>query len=135
MPGALPEPKSAFVLGAGDRRMVTLAWRAAAGEPVIAGTDLSLAIAAVPGSTDEGFLTKLLGPATTIGPVDVAGDRGWSISGAAHDLLVQRPDGTVGLVTSRFAGDSLAFARDGTLYRLESALEIAATLEIAASLR
>ncbi len=134
VPGGLPEPETAFVLGTGDRRIVTLAWRAAAGEPVLAGTDLSLAIMAVPGRTDEGFLTKLLGPGTGIDPVDVDGDPGWWISGLPHDLLVQRPDGTVGMVTSRLAGDTLVFTRDGTLYRLESALGRDATLAIARSL-
>jgi hypothetical protein len=135
VPAALPEPESAFVLGAGDRRMVTLAWRAAPGERTLAGGDLSLTLMAVPGSTDEGFLTKLLGPGTTIEPVGVGGDRGWWIAGAAHDLLVERPDGTVGLVTVTMAGDTLVFARDGTLYRLESALGRDRTLEIASSLR
>jgi hypothetical protein len=48
---------------------------------------------------------------------------------------VLRPDGTAGILTSRLAGDTLVFARDGTLYRLESALGRDPTLEIAASLR
>ncbi len=135
VPAALPVPESAFVLGAGARRIVTLAWRAAAGEPAIPGTDLAMAITAVPGRTDEGFLTKMLGPASTIRAVDVAGDRGWWISGAPHDLLVARPDGTVGMVKSRLAGDTLVFVRDGTLYRLESGLGLDRTLEVAESLR
>ena len=65
----------------------------------------------------------------------MGGDRGWWIAGAPHDLLVLRSDGTAGVLTSRLAGDTLVFARDGTLYRLESALGRDATLEIAASLR
>jgi hypothetical protein len=135
LPAALREPATAFVQGTGDRRIVTLAWRAAAGEPAITGTDLVLAIMAAPGTTDEGLLAKLLGPGTTIEPVSVGGDRGWWISGAPHDLFVLRPDGTAGILTSRLAGDTLVFARDGTLYRLETALGRDATLEIAASLR
>lgn len=135
VPAVLPEPATALVLGAGDRRIVTLAWRAADGEPVIAGTDLSLAIMAVAGDTDEGSLSKLLGPGTTIDPVTVGVDRGWWIAGAPHELLVLRPDGTVGVLTSRLAGDTLLFARDGTLYRLESALGRDATLEVAGSMR
>jgi len=135
VPAAIPEPATAFVSGAGDRRMVTLAWRAVPGEPVLAGTDLRLAITAVPGATEEAFLRKLLGPATTIEPVTVGGDRGWWIAGAPHDLLVLRPDGSTDVLGSRLAGDTLLFARDGTLYRLESALGRDATLEVAASLR
>jgi hypothetical protein len=135
LPAALPEPGTAFVAGAGSRRMVTLAWRAAPGERVLAGTDLRLAIMAVAGRTDEGFLSKLLGPDTTIEPVTVGGDRGWWIAGAPHDLLVLRPDGTADVMATRLAGDTLLFARDGTLYRLESALGRDETIAVAASLR
>jgi hypothetical protein len=135
VPAALPEPETAFVLGVGARRIVTLAWRAREGEPALPGTDLSLAVMAVPGYTDATFLTKMLGPGTTIEPVAVGGDRGWWIAGAPHDLLIRRSDGTAGALTSRLAGDTLVFARDGTLYRVESALGRDATLEAAASFR
>ena len=135
VPADLPEPETAYVVGAGARRIVTLAWRAGEGEPTLRGTDLSLAVMAVPGDTDATFLTKMLGPGTTIEPVVVGGDRGWWIAGAPHDLLVRRSDGTAGVLTSRLAGDTLVFARDGTLYRLESALGRDATLEVAASFR
>lgn len=135
VPAALPEPATAYVAGAGHRRVVTLAWRASPGEPVIAGTDLRLAIMALPGRTDEGFLSKMLGPGTTIEPVTVGGDRGWWIAGAPHELLVLRPDGTADIMASRLAGDTLLFARDGTLYRLESSLGRDTTLAIAASMR
>ena len=33
VPAALPPPDTAYVIGAGDRRIVTLAWRAAPGQP------------------------------------------------------------------------------------------------------
>lgn len=136
VPAAMATPDTAFVIGAGDRRMVSLAWRAAGpDDPTLAGTDLALVVTAVPGSTEASFVTKLLGPGTTVAPVDVAGDRGWWISGVPHDLLVQRPDGTVGTLAPRLAGDTLVFAHDGTLYRLESAMGRERTLEIARSMR
>jgi len=135
VPGSLPEPQTAYVLGAGDARIVTLAWRAAQDRPTLTGTDLELTVTAVEGRTDEVFLSKMLGPGTTIEAVTVGGDRGWWIAGAPHDLLVMRPDGTARVLASRVAGDTLVFSRDGTLYRLESALGRDATLEVAASLR
>jgi hypothetical protein len=46
-----------------------------------------------------------------------------------------RPDGTAGVLSAALAGDTLVFTRDGTLYRLESALGRDATLAIAASMR
>lgn len=134
-PGVLPLPDAAWVLGTGDRRIVTLVWRAAVGRPALGGSDLSLTVMAVPGDTDEGMIRKLVGQGTTIEAVTVNGDRGWWIAGAPHEILVLRPDGTVGVLRSALAGDTLVFARDGTLYRLESALGRDATLEIASSMR
>ena len=135
MPAALPEPETAYVLGDGASRIVTLAWRAGEGEPVLPGTDLSLAVMAVPGDTDEAFLTQAAGTRDD----DRARGRG------RRPRLVDRrgaprpPRPAIrrhgGVLTSRLAGDTLVFARDGTLYRLESALGRDATLEVAASLR
>ena len=47
---------------------------------------------------------------------------------------MRQPDGDIGIVRSALAGDTLLFAREGTLYRLESALGKDATLEIARSM-
>lgn len=135
LPASLPEPDVAYVLGGGDRRIVTLAWRAEPGQATIPGSDLALSVMAVPGGTDDRLLKKLVGRSTSIEPATVGGDRGWWISGAPHELFVTRPDGDVDMVTSALAGDTLVFARDGTLYRLESALGRDATIAIAESLR
>lgn len=135
VPGDLREPDAAWVLGTGDQRIVTLAWRAAAGQPALAGSDLALTVMAVPGDTEAGLIQKLLGQGTTIEAVTVNGDHGWWIAGAPHEILVKRPDGTVGVLRAALAGDTLVFARDGTLYRLESTLGRDATLAVAGSLR
>ena len=135
VPDSLAEPDVAYVLGGGDRKIVTLAWRAEPGRQTIPGSDLSLTVMAVPGDTNDNLLKKLVAPGTSISPVTVGGDRGWWISGAPHELFVLRPDGDVGVITSALAGDTLVFARDGTLYRLESALGRDATIAIAESMR
>ena len=134
VPDGLPVPSTAFVEGTGDTRLVTLAWRATPGGPAITGTDLALIVGAAPGRIEAPLLTKVLGPGTTIEPVSVAGDAGWWISGAPHELLVRSPGGEATVLRARYAGDTLVFARDGTIYRMESALGRDATLEIAASL-
>lgn len=135
LPAALPRPDTAWVLGAGDRSIVTLAWRAADGEDALAGSDLSLTLTTVAGGIEEPLVRKLLGPGTAIEPVAVNGARGWWITGAPHEILVLDPTGGVRPLRAAVAGDTLVFARDGTLYRLESALGRDATLEIARSLR
>jgi hypothetical protein len=134
LPAALPAPTTAWILGAGDRRIVTLAWRAEPGQETLEGSDLALTLMAVAGTTDEAFIKKALDTGTTVESVDIGGDRGWWISGLRHAVMFLRPDGGGGVLTSALAGDTLVFARDGTLYRLESALGRDATIAIAESL-
>jgi hypothetical protein len=135
VPATLPEPDAAYELGAGDRRIVTLAYRATGDQPTLAGSDLALTVMAVPGDTDGGLVKKLVAEGSTIEAVQVAGSDGWWITGAPHEVLLLRPDGEVGVRASAHAGDTLVFARDGTLYRLESALGRDATIAIAESMR
>jgi hypothetical protein len=135
LPSTLPNPSTGWVVGAGDRKIVTVAWRAAKGEPTLEDSDLSLLLMAVDGRADGAFFTKALPPGAHIEPVTIDGDQGWWITGAVHELLFQRPDGDAGTLTTRLVGDALVFSRDGTLYRLESALGKDATIAIAKSLR
>lgn len=135
LPVALPPPDTAFELGAGDRRIVTLAYRATGGQATLAASDLALTVSAVPGTAEEGLIRKLVGKGVTVEPVSVGGSTGWWIAGAPHEIFVLRPDGDVGDVPAGVAGDTLLFARDGTLYRLETALGRDATIAIAGSMR
>jgi hypothetical protein len=134
-PTTMPPPDVAYVLGTGDRRIVTLAWRASGGEPALVGSDLALTVMAIPGTLDETLVTKLLDRGSTVEPVTVDGGRGWWISGAPHELMVIRPDGTAGVAYAALVGDTLVFERDGTVYRLSSTLGRDRTVEVAESLR
>jgi hypothetical protein len=135
LPSALPAPSTAWEIGAGNRRIVTVAWRAESGTPTLEESDLSMLLMAVKGQADDAFLSKALQPGTRIEPVMVGGERGWWISGAVHELLFRRPDGNAGTLTTRLVGDALVFSRDDTLYRFESALGKDATIAIADTLR
>ena len=135
VPASMPAPDAAYVIGAGDRRIVTLAWRAKPGQARLASSDLALTVMAVPGTVDDALITKIVAADTSIEPLSVGGDRGWWISGAPHELLIERPDGQVGSIPAAIAGDTLVFAREGTLYRLESSLGRDATAAIAEGLR
>jgi hypothetical protein len=134
LPAALPAPDTAWVAGAGDRRIVTLAWRAEPGQPTLENSDLSLVLMAVPGTSDGGFLVKGLGDETSVDDVSIDGEPGWWISGDVHEIRFLRPDGEAGLLPTRLAGDTLVFAHEGTLYRLETAFGRDATIAIAESL-
>ena len=135
VPSVLATPDTVFVLGSGDQRIVTLVWRATSGQGTLGDSDLALTVMAVPGDLDEGLVHKVIGSGTTLEPVSIGGSRGWWISGAPHDLVILRPDGTAGVLRSALAGDTLVFSRDGTLYRLESALGRDATIAVADSMR
>ncbi len=140
LPASLRPPGGAFLLDAGipggiADPIVTVAWRAERGQPVLAATDLALSLMAVPGDTDEALLSKLAGPGTTIEPVTIDGARGWWIAGAPHEILIRQGGSGVVVLRAAIAGDTLVFVRDGTLYRLESSLGRDATIEVASSLR
>ena len=135
LPAALPPPTTAWVLGSGEERIVTVAWAAKEGEPSIQASGLALVQTMAPGRLDRQFLQKALGPESTIELAKVGDDIGWWIGGASHELFIVNPDGDVGPLESRLAGDVLVFARDGTVYRLESALGKDATIAIAETLR
>jgi hypothetical protein len=135
LPAAMPGPDTAYVLGVRDHRIVTLAWRAADGAPALVGSDLAMTLMAIPGTLDETLVTKLVGRGSTVEPVTVDGGRGWWISGAPHELMVMRPDGSVGVAYASLVGDTLVFERDGTTYRLTSTLGRNRTVEVAETLR
>jgi hypothetical protein len=134
-PAAMPRPDTAYVLGVRDHRIVTLAWRAADGASALVGSDLAMTLMAIPGTLDETLVTKLVGRGSTVEPVTVDGGRGWWISGAPHELMVVRPDGSVGVAYASLVGDTLVFERDGTTYRLTSTLGRDRTVEVAETLR
>jgi hypothetical protein len=135
LPSALPAPAEAWVSGARDRRIVTLAWRAASGQPTLEHSDLSVLVMAVPGRADAALLTKALPPDARIEPVRVGDDRGWWISGGVHALLFHLPDGDAETLDTRLVGETLVFSRGGTLYRVESALGRDATIALAETMR
>ena len=58
LPAALPPPDEAYELGVDDRRIVSLAWRAAPGDPVLEGSDTFLTLMAVPGTTEEPLICE-----------------------------------------------------------------------------
>ena len=99
------------------------------------GRPVAFVITESRGSIDEAILGKVLGPGTTVTPVDVGGTPGLWISGKPHALLVLDASGRVREETLREVGSVLAWVDGGTLVRIESGLTLEATLEIARSMR
>ena len=68
-------------------------------------------------------------------PVDVDGAPGLWMAGAPHVFWYFAPDGTIIQESERRVGDTLAWERDGILYRIEGAVSKERALEIARSMR
>lgn len=87
----------------------------------------------------EGTVTPLIqkaaGPGTVIEKVRVAGEPGYWLQGARHEFAYVRPDGGILQETTRLAGNTLLWERDGHLLRLEGARSKPAALAIARSVR
>jgi hypothetical protein len=88
------------------------------------------------GEPDEGLARKLVDTGqATVERVDVNGAPGVWISGQPHFFWYFAPDGTVIEGSRRLVGDTLAWERDGVLYRIEGAITREFALEIARSMR
>jgi hypothetical protein len=131
LPAALPPPTTAWIHGSGGDRIVTTAWAANPGQPSIDDSGLALVLTAAPGRIERPLLEKALTDDSTIELARVGGNPGWWISGAQHQLMILSPESEPVPVESRLAGDVLVFERDGTVYRLESALGRDVTIAIA----
>lgn len=87
------------------------------------------------GETDDGLARKLADTnLASVEPVDLNGAPGVWISGKPHFFWYLAPDGSVIQESRRLVGDTLAWERDGILYRIEGATRDYA-LELARSLR
>jgi len=102
---------------------------------LVYANDPAVFITQVAGTTDEGFLNKLVAGGTTITLVDVAGDPGFWIEGEPHVIFVVDRNGRVLEDAARLAGNTLALERDGLTIRIEGAASLAEALQVAMALR
>lgn len=87
------------------------------------------------GRADDGLARKIVdSSAASVEVVVVDGAPGVWISGAPHIFWYLAPDGEFINESGRLIGDTLAWERDGVLYRIEGAITLERALEIASSL-
>jgi hypothetical protein len=88
------------------------------------------------GEPDDGLAHKLVDAGlATVEPVDVNGAPGAWISGPPHVFWYLAPDGFTIEESRRLVGDTLAWERDGILYRIEGSITVERALAIARSMR
>jgi hypothetical protein len=137
LPADLGPPDAVYLGGAALRGQVALVYAASDDMPA---SDLlggaGLLVTQNRGEADDGLASKLAGAnLATVDPVDVDGAPGVWISGQPHVFWYFDPDGVAIEDSRRLVGDTLAWERDGILYRIEGAIGLERALDIAASMR
>jgi hypothetical protein len=132
-PGA---PDIVYVGGAPLRAQVAFLYAA---RPTLSRSDLlgaGLLVTQAAGALDENLARKLVDSGVThVEQVLVDGAPGYWFAGAPHAFWYLAPDGTTINESRRQVGNTLAWQRDGVLYRIEGAFDLPRALEIALSMR
>lgn len=133
-PEALGPPDEAYVIG--DREIVSLVYAASEDLPELDGSGIGLLVQAIEGALEGDQVEKLVVEVgADVTEVSVNGAPGYWITGPPHLLRYLGPDGEQRAEATRLAGDTLVWARGGTLYRIESGVGLAGTRQIAETIR
>jgi len=133
VPSSLGTPDAVYLDTDVPGGEVALAYAPRPGIPLVKQTNLGVLFTEFRGDLIPGFLTKEVGPSTTLEQTSVNGDPGWWIAGEPH-LLITRIGDTDYPVSLRMAANTLIWERGGVTYRIESGLSKADALRIAAGL-
>ena len=114
---------------------LTLVWPTGPALPPTREAGIGLILSEFHGSINPGYFQKTLGADTTIVPVQVNGVTGYWISGTPHEIVFVDANGSPVFDSRRIVGDTLLWARGDLTYRLESGLDRAAAIALAATLR
>jgi len=133
VPADLGAPDAVYVESGVPGGEVALAYTPRPGIPLVKQTGLGVLITEFRGDLLPGFLTKEVGPSTTLQETSVNGDPGWWVAGEPHIVFVQ-VSGTDYQVQLRMAANTLIWEHGGVTYRIESSLSRADAFRIAAGL-
>jgi hypothetical protein len=133
VPSALGAPDAVYLDSGIPGGEVVLAYKPRPGIPLVRQTGLGLLFSEFRGDLIPGFITKEVGPGTTVEETSVNGDPAWWIAGEPHTIVAQVA-GQDGPHTLRLAANTLVWEHGGVTYRIESGLSKADTVRIAAGL-
>lgn len=137
VPADLGAPDAVYLGGSTLRGQVAFVYAARDGLPpsdLLGGA--GLLITQNRGEADDRIAEKLVDSGqATVEQVVVNGAPGVWISGRPHFYWYLAPDGTMIEEGRRLVGDTLAWERDGILYRIEGSIARDAALEIARSMQ
>lgn len=127
VPAALGGPDEAYV----DDEITSLVWRPSEQLPEVGTSGVGLLLQAIEGRIDVGQVEKLVETGSQVTPVTVGEEAGFWIDGPPHVMRYLGPDGEIRAESTRLVGDVLVWQRGETLYRIETASGLQATLELA----
>jgi hypothetical protein len=127
-------PDAVYVANTPAGGRVTLAYAPRAGLPSAQGSGVGLLITEFRATVDQPFLGKTVGPDTTVEVLDVNGQRAYWLEGEPHGVAFRDRDGRFFQDEGRLAGNTLLFASGPRTIRIESGLDKAAVLALAASM-
>jgi hypothetical protein len=134
VPSALGVPDAVYVGSGIPGGEVALAYMPRPGIPMVKQTGLGVLITEFRGDLIPGFITKDVGPGTTVEETSVNGDPGWWIAGESHTIIIQVGAGSDQMETLRLAANTLVWEHGGVTYRIESALSKTDAFRIARGL-
>jgi hypothetical protein len=133
VPEALGDPDEVYLLGGGERALVTVAYRAAPGVPVDPETGYAVLLTQLEGQPTESLIKKTDLEAGVV-PVDVKGEQGYFVQGE-HVVFVQAPGVDPIADEPRIAGNTLLWTRGPVTLRLEADVPVDRALDIARTVR
>jgi len=133
VPSRLGSPDAVYLTSGIPGGEVALVYKARPGIPLVGQTGIGVLITEFRGDLIPEFITKEVGPGTTLTETRVNGDAGWWIAGEPH-LIIVRIAGSDQPETLRLAANTLVWEHQGVTYRIESALSQAEAIRIASSL-
>lgn len=123
-------PPDAVYLDADRASQVALVWAASATLPETQAPGVGLIVMSFDGTVESAFFHKALGASSTIEPVDVAGFRGFWISGDPHLFFYATASETI-VDERRWVADALVWSDGTTTWRIETAQGRDAALDLA----
>ncbi len=130
VPAALGEPDAVYLAQGGD---LFFTYAPRPDLPEVAGSGVGALFGQFPELGSP--IVKQASVDTLLVEVFVGGGRGFWIEGGPHVVFFESPGLTTRELAGRLAGNTLIWERDGVTYRLEAALDRAAAIAVAESLR
>ena len=133
LPRALARPDSVHLETPPPEGRVSLVYRPRPGLPPAPSTGVGLLLTQFSGTVTEEFVHKVATKNVRVRSVSIGDGPGFWLSGDPHSILYLDDSGRVREDAVRFADNVLLWHHDGTVFRLESGLNLEDALEVARS--